>query len=210
MLKERGAATISELAPRLSLTGEAVRQHLLQLQREGWIEAAGEPPAVAGRTGRPATRYRLTDAGEHLFPKTYDALLVEILDAMNEEVGVDAAVRVLSRVTEERVKIVAPKLEGLTLEQRIDVLKGWYTADDPYMSVERDGSDYRLIELNCPYYSSAMTRPSLCSISVEALTRLLGVRVHREEKFQDGDGRCVFRVSVDEPVDAGTRQFRLE
>ncbi len=207
-MKERGSATIAQLAPPLGLTGEAVRQQLLQLQREGWIEALIDPETVRGRTGRPATVYKLTDAGEHLFPKHYDALAVAMIDAIAEELGMDAAVRVLARVSNDRVQSVAPTLEGRTLAERVDVMKGWYAADDPYMTVERDGDDFKLIERNCPFYNTAMNRPALCSVSVHALTQLLGVRVHREEKFQNGDGRCVFRVHANEPV-TDTR-FTLE
>jgi hypothetical protein len=32
----------------------------------------------------------------------------------------------------------------------------------------------------------------------------------RDEKFQDGDGRCVFRVVQDEPIDSDSWKFRLE
>lgn len=208
-LKERGSATIAQLAPPLGLTGEAVRQQLLQLQREGWIEAIVDHDTVRGRTGRPATVYHLTDAGEHLFPKNYDALSIALLDAVTEELGTDA-VRVLARVADDRVKALAPQVEGRTLEERLDLLRSWYLADDPYMTYERDGGDYRLIERNCPFYNTAMNRPALCSVSVNALTRLLGVQVRREEKFQNGDGRCVFRVYADEPVDAATWPFTLE
>lgn len=199
-LKERGAATIAQLAPPLGLTGEAVRQQLLQLQREGWIDAGVDRDTVRGRTGRPATVYRLTDAGEHLFPKHYDALSTAVIDAVADELGMDSAVRVLARVSSDRVAALAPQVEGRTLEQRLDVLKSWYVADDPYMTHELDGDDYRLIERNCPFYNTAMNRPALCSVSVNALTQLLGVRVRREEKFQNGDGRCVFRVHANEPV----------
>ena len=38
-LKRQGPSTIAQLAYQLQLTGEAVRQQLLQLQREGWIES---------------------------------------------------------------------------------------------------------------------------------------------------------------------------
>ncbi|HUR82994.1 MAG TPA: winged helix-turn-helix transcriptional regulator [Thermoanaerobaculia bacterium] len=207
-LKERGSATIAQLAPHLGLTGEAVRQQLLQLQREGWIEAVVDRETVRGRTGRPATVYKLTDAGEHLFPKHYDALAVSMIDAVAEEMGMDAEVRVLARVANDRVRGVAPSIEGRSLEERLDVLRGWYGADDPYMTVERDGDDFKLIERNCPFYNTAMNRPALCSVSVNALTQLLGVRVHREEKFQNGDGRCVFRVHANEPV--SDTKFALE
>src|SRR5437764_9472869 len=86
-LKRQGPATIAQLADELQLTGEAVRQQLLQLQREGWIESRVTRAAERGRTGRPATSYSLTEAGDHLFPKQYDALNVAMLDAISEELG---------------------------------------------------------------------------------------------------------------------------
>jgi predicted ArsR family transcriptional regulator len=55
-----------------------------------------------------------------------------------------------------------------------------------------------------------MRRPILCNVSVNALTRLLGVRVERDERFQHGDGRCVFHVHADQPIDPAAWQFQLE
>jgi len=207
-LKQHGTATIAELADDQGLTGEAVRQQLLQLLREGWVEPAVQRGSAPVRTGRPATSFRLTEAGDHLFPKHYDALAVAVIDAVAEELGGDAAVRVLAKVSDDRVNAVEPSLRGLTLEERVEALRSWYLSDDPYMDVARDGTDLLLIERNCPFLNTAMRRPALCSVSVNALTRLLGVRVHREEKFQTGDGRCVFKVHASEPVDNWT--FRLE
>ena len=209
-LKERGTATIGQLAPLLGLTGEAVRQQLLLLHREGWVELAVDRETVRGRTGRPATVYRLTDAGQHLFPKHYDALAVAVIDAVAEELGMDAAVKVLARVSNDRVDALASLLANKPIEEKLGLLKSWYLDDDPYMTVEIENDDFRLIERNCPFYNTAMRRPALCSVSVNALTRLLGVRVAREEKFQNGDGRCVFRAFVNEPVDAARWQFTLE
>lgn len=166
--------------------------------------------AVRGRTGRPAATYRLSAAGDHVFPKAYDALSVALIDAVAEELGTEAALRVLAHVADARVAAVAPSLEGLEPGAKLERLRSWYLADDPYMSVESDGEDHRLIERNCPFYNTAMVRPALCSVSVNALTRLLGVRVSRVEKFQNGDGRCVFHAHRDEPVDSATWEFRLE
>jgi predicted ArsR family transcriptional regulator len=192
------------------LTGEAIRQQLLQLQREGWIEARVTRSQERGRTGRPATSYRLTEAGDHLFPKHYDALNVAMMDAIAEELGPDAAKRVLARVTDEKVALTEPALRDLTLSQRVQVLKDWYLKDDPYMSVEEVEGGFRLIERNCPFINTAMRRPALCSVSTNALTKVLGFRVAREEKFQNGDGRCIFRVYGNEPIDPATWEFRLE
>lgn len=209
-LKRQGATTIAVLAAELQLTGEAVRQQLLQLQREGWVAARVSRTAEPGRTGRPATRYSLTEAGDHLFPKHYDLLNITVIDAVSDELGPETLKRVLRRVYDQRVAATEPSLRGLPLEQRVEALKDLYEAHDPFMQSEEADGDYRLIERNCPFYNTAMRRPALCSVSVNALTRLLGVRVRREEKFQLGDGRCVFHVYTNEPVDAEAWEFKLE
>ena len=209
-LKREGPSTIARLAAGLQLTGEAVRQQLLQLQREGWIEAKIAREQERGRTGRPATRYSLTEAGDHLFPKNYDLLNVVVLDAIAGELGPEAAVRVLRRVTDERVSAAEGQVRGRSLEERVNVLKGLYFESDPYMDVEQAADGFYLVERNCPYYNTAMRRPILCNVSINALTRLLGVRVEREQRFQNGDGRCVFHVHADQPIDASAWEFRLE
>jgi predicted ArsR family transcriptional regulator len=209
-LKREGPTTIARLAAELELTGEAVRQQLLQLQREGWVEAKLAHEQERGRTGRPATRYSLTEAGDHLFPKNYDLLNVAMLDAVSEELGSEAAVRVLRRVTDERVAAAEGQVRGLPIEERVNALKNLYFESDPYMEVEPATDGFYLVERNCPFYNTAMRRPILCNVSINALTRLLGVRVEREERFQNGDGRCVFHVHANEPVDAAAWEFRLE
>lgn len=194
----------------MGLTGEAVRQQLLQLQREGWIEPKIMRAADRGKTGRPATSYVLTAAGDHLFPKQYDALNVAMLDAVTEELGPDVAKRVLNRVTEEKVAATEPALRGLPLNERVHKLKDWYLAADPYMEIEDLDDGFLLIERNCPFINTAMNRPILCSVSVNAISRLLGVRVVREEQFQKGNGRCVFHVYAREPIDVENAEFVLE
>ena len=63
-LKQQGAATIAQLADLLQLTGEAVRQQLLQLQRDGWIDSNIDRGShERGRTGRPATTYAVRAGG---------------------------------------------------------------------------------------------------------------------------------------------------
>ena len=209
-LKRQGPSTIALLADELQLTGEAVRQQLLQLQREGWIESRVTRSSERGRTGRPATSYILTDAGDHLFPKQYDALNIAMIDAISEELGPDAVKRVLSKIADSKVATSEAALRGLPLSERIQALKDWYLKDDPHMTIEQAEDGYKLIERNCPFINTAMNRPALCSISVNALSKLVGVRVARDEKFQTGNGRCVFHIFADEPIDTSTYQFKLE
>jgi predicted ArsR family transcriptional regulator len=208
--KRQGPSTIAELAERLGMSGEAVRQQLVQLQRDGWVESIAErAPAARAEAGRPPARFRLTSSGDHLFPKSYDALAVTLLDAVTGELGKPAFEKVLAAIAEGRVREWEPRMRGLALPERVQALKAVYGEGDPYMEVEKVRGGFRLIERNCPFLNVATQRPALCSTTVFALSRLLGARVVREERFQHGHGRCVFRVITGEPVDP-RQGFALE
>lgn len=204
-LKRGGPMAIRELAAGLDITYEAVRQQIGELMRAGWVTrvpaqaraAAGGAPAP---TPGPASRqYRLSAAAEHLFPKHYDELSVELVQHVLERFGAAGVVEVLGRMTDARVARLAPRLEGLTLEQKLEALSSLYEDDDAYMQVEWRKGAPALIERNCPFFSVAQKHPAICSVSVNTLGRLLGFKVVREERFQAGQGRCVFRVRLDEP-----------
>lgn len=208
-LKRRAGGTIAELASQLDMTYEGARQHLVQLERQGWIAKRIER-AVSPEAGRPVGRYQLTGAGDHLFPKHYDALTLELLDTVPLLFGPKALKQLLTALTDERVRHWAPRLEGKSLKQRIAALQGLYEQEDAYMSAKIGPDAIRLIEHNCPFLNVASRRPALCSITVSALQRLLGAEVVREQRFQAGDGCCVFRVLPDQPIDAKRFRFALE
>lgn len=208
LLKERNGASVAEVAAHLRLSYEGARLHLAQLEQEGSVE---KRIARARRAvGRPLTRYVLSGTGEHLFPKGYDELAVGLIDALTERLGADALTHVLTAITDKRVREWAPRLEGKSLKERVTALQDIYGHGDPFMSVEIGRDGMRLIERNCPFLNVASRRPALCSVTVSTLERLLGVKVTREERFQAGHGRCVFRVLADRPVDARRFRFALE
>lgn len=206
-LKRGGPRTIRDLAAALDITYEAVRQQITELVRAGWVEessaAAGAERVPAGaperKPGPASRRYRLSAAAEHLFPKHYDELSLELVQHVLARFGGAGLVEILGRMTEARVARWASKLQGLTLEQKLKALSSLYEDKDAYMQVEwREGAP-ALIERNCPFFSVAQKHPAVCSVSVNTLERLLGFKVVREQRFQAGDGRCVFRVRLDEP-----------
>lgn len=204
-LKRGGPMAIRELAAGLDVTYEAVRQQISELMRAGWVtRAPAQARAAAGgapapKPGPASRQYRLSAAAEHLFPKHYDELSVELVQHVLERFGGAGVVEILGRMTDARVARWAPRLEGLTLEQKLEALSSLYEEDDAYMQVEWRQGAPALIERNCPFFSVAQKHPAICSVSVNTLERLLGFRVVREERFQAGHGRCVFRVRLDEP-----------
>lgn len=209
ILKREKGKTIAELAERLGVTYEAARQQIVQLERDGWI--AGKIRRTAQRSaGRPISQYTLTMSGDHLFPKSYDRLAIKLVETMAAQFGIEGVKQVLAAVTEEQVRTWEPLLAGKGLEERLDLLRNLYFEGDPFMEIERGSNGIRLIERNCPYLNVATAHPALCSTSVSLLTRLLGVKVLREERFQSGDGCCAFRLLTDQPIDPAMITFELE
>lgn len=209
LIKQEGTQTIAELAKKLAVSYEAVRQQLRQLEHEGWLRRNRVRDSHQA-SGRPQSAYSLTRAGEHLFPKNYDGLSAELVATLAQELGMPVVRRILAALTDARVAHWLPRLNGLSLPQRLQALRDIYVTDDPFTQVETDGNDYRLVERNCPYLNVALHQPALCSVTVNTLSRLLGCRVTRVERFQHGHARCVFHVHRDQPVDATSAPFALE
>ena len=201
--------TTRALAAALGVTYEAARQQLAALVRAGWV--AGERVADGGdlRPGPASRQYRLSAAAEQLFPKHYDALSAELLEQVRDAFGAEALVGILRKMTDTRVEHWAPLLKSLSTKDKLRALSSLYEDKDAYMELEWKEGAPALIERNCPFFSVAQQHPAICSVSVNTLERLLGCRVVREQRFQSGHGRCVFRVHLDKPR-TGDASFTLE
>jgi predicted ArsR family transcriptional regulator len=199
-VKSRGTSTIGETAKRLRVTHEGARKQMAILESNGWVSREAARPAAQGARGRPVEAYRVTAAGDRLFPKAYDRLSSDLIAGVAAAGGPAFMRQVIAALAELQVGAWKPLLEGLSAAERLERLKGLYLKDDPFMSVEKSDGDLILIERNCPFLNVAMEHPALCSLSVSTLERLLGHPVTREEKFQSGHGRCVFRIRIGESL----------
>lgn len=202
-LLKKGRRTLAELSSDLNVSFEAVRRQVQAMHLQGFVERSLERQQGVGR---PQSRYALTHAGEHLFPKSYDDLAVELIDHVADRLGPDALEAVLDSFIEVRVQRWQQSMVGKSLPAKLELLQEIYREQDPHTAVEKSPDGYRLIERNCPFFSVAHRRPALCRVTVDTLRRLLGHEVVREEKFQDGDGRCVFRVLAGAPIELKARK----
>lgn len=180
---------------------------MIRLESEGWVRRVS---ISTGNRGRPRYAYRLTPVGDHLFPKNYDGLALQLVDMLVDQAGEEGLKPFLTMLTDKGVERWRAAMEGKTLRERIELLKGIYFAEDPFTHIEEDDEGMLLIEHNCPFYNVAMEHPRMCSVTVSTLTRLLGVRVRRDARFQSGDGRCAFRVLEGRPIDPETFRFEFE
>src|SRR5262247_3931031 len=93
-LLRRSDCTVNELAEELELTDNAVRAHLLTLERDGLVRQGG----VQRGHRKPHFAYELTPEAEQLFTKAYDALLNVLLSVLKERLAPDELGEVLGEV----------------------------------------------------------------------------------------------------------------
>lgn len=82
LIKRRGAITIDEACDALEQSKTATRAHLLHLEERGIIKRG--KPATEGR-GRPPLTFRLTGAGQSLFPRDDAEVLTDLLRFLEEQ-----------------------------------------------------------------------------------------------------------------------------
>src|SRR6476620_1849170 len=75
--------TVNDLSDELELTDNAVRAHLLSLERDGLVKQSG----IQRGTRKPHFAYELTDEGEQLFPKAYDAVINHLIGALKGRIS---------------------------------------------------------------------------------------------------------------------------
>lgn len=136
-------------------------------------------------------------SADDLFPKDYAGLALTLFDELPD------AERTLTDITDRRV-------DALRGARDSEAIRAIDRRDDPYTDIETSERGYRLVERDCPYLRFAMERPLFCSTTVTTLRRLTNAEVVREERFQDGDRRCVFHVYSDAPLKGARRDDPFE
>lgn len=192
LLKIEGSKTVSELCQDLGLSSMGVRQHLLHLEHEGFIERQ----AVKSGIGRPSYIYSLAEAGNELFPRSYAQLAIYLLDsiqALNDQEGVDKILAKTSEKTEMQYRV---RMAGKDLEAQVSELADIRT-DEGYMTewARKNEDTFILSEHNCAIFQVAASCNQLCVHEQKLFQKVLdGVEVRRESHIISGDKKCTFII----------------
>ena len=203
-LKRTSGRSAKGLADELGLSLNAVRHHLKELELSGLV---GYERRQHKGVGAPSFHYRLTAAGEALFPRRYEDAVTRLLDHVVAREGREAAVEVLQERYREMAARLRVALADATPEERLRAVTR-ALAEDGYMPevVRRgDGAGLpMLVEHNCPMQQVAARFPELCEAEARFLAEVLEADVTRESHIVSGCGSCDYVVKAREPV-AGSR-----
>jgi predicted ArsR family transcriptional regulator len=190
VLSEVGARrSFSAAAEALTLTQSAVSQHVTALERDGLLERA----AQISTKGRPSQGFRLSAAGEALFPRQYALLARKLIGELARFVGPDALPGALARIGEDIAGELAPALTpgGEVTVPAIAALMRelGYEAH----LADREGEGEEEIEAhNCVFHDLAMRDPAVCAVDLALLGRLSGRPIEHRRCMALGERSCRF------------------
>jgi DeoR family transcriptional regulator, suf operon transcriptional repressor len=197
-LKRAYRLTAKELAARLGISLNAVRHHLKELEADTLVEYERQHRGV----GAPTFAYRLSSAGEALFPRRYEATLTELLDYVVRRDGRASAVAVLEARYDALAHRLGHELAGSTPSERMAAV-AQLLSDEGYMAegtISPDGGT--LIEHNCAVQAVAERFPEICAAEARFLAAALGAEVDRRGHILSGCSACEYRVHFGNAVSA--------
>jgi predicted ArsR family transcriptional regulator len=190
-LRRRHSASAVDLAEEFGLSPNAVRQQLLSLQSDGFVE---ERSVRRGPT-KPTLEFSLTEAAEALFPQRYDKMLNAVLREVRESYGQDGLDSVLAKLSDKaaesfRKKLNAPDTKGRVYELAELLRENGVEAD----VVVNAAGTIELREHNCPYGQTVGEHPEVCTIIHTVLRETVSHDTVQVESIATGGDTCRFEI----------------
>ena len=189
-LLTRQNCTINEIAEAVEINPISVRHHITKLQADGLVDSAEQRHGV----GRPRRIYFLTADGRELFPTRYLRLTSMLLDQLKESVPQNTLDKVFTSIAENMASKHANDLNGLTIEQRLDLVKNLLNQEGFSVEWERQGDTYQIHESNCPYYYIGQNHPEVCSVDMTLIHTVLAVPTEKVKCMLNGDSQCTYII----------------
>ncbi|MGJ0484016.1 MAG: helix-turn-helix transcriptional regulator [Methylomicrobium sp.] len=194
LLKNKTGLSIDEMAGMVSISRNAVQQHIDKLERDGYVKTG----MLNKTAGRPVRVFVLTEAGVNSFQKQYAWFSELILTKLRQEMGPESLERYLHDLADSLAKGLLPQFVGKSDQERLAELirvmnelgfkARMNTANGQLSSVEA---------VNCVYHDLAQKFQEVCEFDRTLITTLLGHEIVHFECMAKGGGVCKFIIKPD-------------
>jgi predicted ArsR family transcriptional regulator len=168
--------TVNELAATLGLTGNAIRAHLLGLERDGLVQQHG----IRRGTRKPHVAYGLSDEAEQIFPKAYGLLLNHLVKVLSKRLRPFALRGTMRDVGAALARDYLHGLKGRSRRDRVKIaLDLLHDLGGSAKFDERGGKQFILGRNGCPLAAITASHPEGCLIVESMLSKIIGGHVRK-------------------------------
>lgn len=188
MLLRKGSLTVNDLASELGLTDNAVRAHLLALERDGLVQQQG---TVKGFR-KPHYIYGLSDSARDLFPRPYGILFNRLLASLK---GALSKAAFVGRLREVGSSIGAENSSNgnSTPEDRIEKALSAIESLGGSAQVVKENGQTVIRSSGCPFSEAVEEHPEVCKVTESMLSEILHADVE-EICDRTASPKCKFVV----------------
>ena len=192
-LMDQPRSTINELADTVGINAISVRHHLTSLQVEGLVTAEEERHGV----GRPRMVYFLTEKGVERFPTFYLKLTSRLLSQLKETLPPSVLENIFKQLATRLVADYPQKGKNPNIQERLEVLKDILSQEGYSINWAKEGDNYLINEISCPYYHISHDHPELCFMDQSLISSLLALPVEQVSFVSHGDQSCSYLIKPD-------------
>lgn len=194
MLDHPSGVTLDELAAHLKVTKTAAKEHLIKIDRLGYLSFQDQQ----GLVGRPRRFYFLTNEGHEAFPRQYSWLSNLLLAHLSESIGPLKTSKMMKELAEHVVKSMGPRFQNKksSADLLAEITKALnelgYRAQLKQSDLRKGAS---IEATNCVYHALAKNHPELCHFDIQFIEKASGnMNVKLECCISRGDALCRFRL----------------
>lgn len=194
LIKRGGTVKIDEAVEEMDLAKTTLREHLLQLERDGYIERTYERSGP----GRPSLQYRLSNKGNSLYPSYESDLMRKFLQYLNSSDREELIEDFFEKFWEERYEKAQQQMDesGSELKEKLEGLMDMLEKEGfmPEFSVDEE-SEIKVKECNCPFREVIKETRLPCKLEAMFYSRLFEGNVERTSYIAEGDHSCTYHIS---------------
>ena len=193
-LKRSSGLSVSELSHELGLSYMGIKQHCLDLEKQGYLVSARKPHPV-NKVGRPQLIYTLTPKAHELYPNASNHITLELLNATETLYGPTAPEKLLFLSFQSKAEHYRQQIPEGSLARRAARLSSLREAEGYMPELRELGGRFTIIEHHSPIAELHQAHPALLHrLEQELYTQVLDTCVRRETDTSKGHYACVFHI----------------
>lgn len=190
LLNSAAGLSIDEMAAELDISRNAVKQHLVGLEKQQLVREA----ALTSTGGRPARSYALTEQGVNHFPKQYAWFCNLLLSNLAAEMGGEALEKMMWNMGVKLAESLAPQFSHKNPQQKLEALVELMQSLGYHAELEQIDGRPSVKAVNCVYHDLAKQYPELCQFDRALISILLERPIEQTACMAKQDCACRFKT----------------
>lgn len=198
LVKRRGTLSIDEAVEQMALAKTTLREHFLQLERDGYVERE----YVRSGPGRPSLQYQLTPKGNSIFPSSESKLIRNIIKYLKSNGNEQLVEDFFEDFWDQRLKEARDRMEEVSAddpESKLKVLMKMLDEEGfmPGFELNQESETLTVKECNCPFSEVVKETRLPCKLEEMFYKRLFNENTERVTYIAEGDHSCTYDIPTD-------------